>query len=64
MKTYFRLLIFVLAIFFLASAGLDSNRSTVKADGNNPCDPTFFLLKLCQLRGGTFNSSTCQCDLP
>lgn len=64
MKAYFRLLVFVLAIFFFASAGFNSARSTVKADGENPCDPTFFQLKLCQLRGGTFNAATCQCVLP
>jgi hypothetical protein len=64
MKTSFRLLIFLLAIFVFALAGLNSKPSAVKADGDNPCDPTPSLIRICMLRGGTFNFSTCQCDLP
>ena len=64
MKTCFRLLIFVLAILFAASVGLNSARTTVKANGDNPCDPTFSQIRFCQLRGGTFDGATCQCVLP
>ncbi|HYL98246.1 MAG TPA: hypothetical protein VEZ90_04770 [Blastocatellia bacterium] len=62
MKMYLRLLILVLALSALMLPGLGGKRSTVKADGENPCDPTFMIIKICQLRGGTFNFSTCQCE--
>ncbi|MGH9825877.1 MAG: hypothetical protein ACREDR_21825 [Blastocatellia bacterium] len=64
MKTYFRLLILVLALFALALPGFSGKSSTVKADGLNPCDPTIGIIRICHLRGGTFNFSTCSCDLP
>jgi hypothetical protein len=29
-----------------------------------PCDPSPTMVRMCQLRGGTFNYVTCRCDFP
>lgn len=29
-----------------------------------PCDPSPGMLRMCQIRGGTFNFATCQCEFP
>ena len=29
-----------------------------------PCDPSPTMVRMCQIRGGTFNYVTCRCDFP
>jgi hypothetical protein len=57
------ILLLLLALVLLVSASLTGSTSTVRASDNG-CDPTFQILRLCKLRGGTFDTGCCCCVLP
>ena len=53
-----RVILLLPALVLLVSASLNGSTSTVRASDNG-CDPTFQILRLCKLRGGTFDTGCC-----
>ena len=50
----------IVAAFALGVAALVSTPSRA---GDNPCDPTFGLLRLCKAQHGRWDSNCCCCQL-
>jgi hypothetical protein len=65
MKKRLALVAFVVAFFLMGLAGTGTHAVTAIADDELfPCDPAPSQIRICQIRGGTFNYVTCRCDFP
>jgi hypothetical protein len=58
-----RLLILAVLIGLMMGFTLSTGARQAVAD-ELPCDPSPTMLRMCEIRGGTFNFVTCQCEFP
>ncbi|MEW6731469.1 MAG: hypothetical protein AB1489_09055 [Acidobacteriota bacterium] len=60
-----RILMVVLAAMLLVAASLTGSKATTQQEDEPfPCDPAPSQVRICQLRGGTFDYVTCRCVFP
>jgi hypothetical protein len=58
-------LIVVLAVLLTLEASLGAvHKIRATSLDELPCDPSPTMLRMCQIRGGTFNFVTCRCEFP
>ena len=64
MKKRLILMVVLIALLTLeAPLGAD-HKARATGQDDFPCDPTPSQVRICQIRGGTFNYVTCRCEFP
>jgi len=60
-----RTILIGLASLLLIAASFGSRATARQSDDELfPCDPTPSQVRICLIRGGTFNFATCRCEFP
>jgi hypothetical protein len=62
MKKRLMLIVVLIALLTLEAPVGAIHKARVPSLDELPCDPSPTLVRMCQLRGGTFNYVTCRCD--
>jgi hypothetical protein len=52
----------LIALLLLTVAGPSAQKARATGGDDLPCDPSPTMIRMCQIRGGTFNFVTCRCE--
>jgi len=63
MKKALRILVILAAFGSIGLGAAALLSAPVKASGDNPCDPTYNMIKNCKAQHGRWDSSCCCCKL-
>ena len=55
-------LVTLIALLFIALADPSAKKAKATAGDDLPCDPSPTMIRMCEIRGGTFNFVTCRCE--
>lgn len=55
-------LVTLIALLFIALADPYAQGARATASDELPCDPSPTMIRMCEIRGGTFNFATCRCE--
>jgi hypothetical protein len=62
MKKQMIFVVALMALFFLTLVGPSAQKARATGGDDLPCDPSPTMIRMCELRGGTFNFATCRCE--
>jgi hypothetical protein len=64
MKKRLMLMVVLIGLLTLEAPVGAVHRARVPSPDEFPCDPSPTLVRMCQIRGGTFNYVACRCEFP